>query len=414
MKILFVNSLYAPDIGGGAELQLAKRVEAARRSGHEVLVVTTTGGGEVVHDVINGVPAQRVPIRNVYWHHGAGRRSAAQRLLWHAFDANNSAMAEQLLAVARLFRPDVMVFHNLAGWSAAVWQVAQRLDVPAIQVLHDYYNLCPRSLMLRDDKPCQTICSPCKVFRSRRADASNGLSAVIGVSAAVLEPHVRFGLFSDVPIRRVIYNARKMAAPQARAIYASDTTGARRFGFIGTVAPWKGLGTLLDAFEGLTQRLPHPDLRLLIAGTGEPRYVAELKTRYAGTQIEFLGKVDPESFFSQLDVSVVPSLWNDPLPGVVFESLMSGVPTIGARRGGIPEMVTHEDNGLLFDPDSAGSLEQALHRMATTPQLLAHCRRRAVPSSSLFTDMDRVASEYEEVYQSVLRTGRPQASAAIA
>lgn len=398
MKILYVNALYAPFVGGGAELSLAMLAAGQQANGHEVLVATTTGDATMIEEMVAGVPVVRLPMKNLYWHYSERNPGTLRRLAWHARDIANASMVQALAGVVRRFDPDVISFHNLAGFSASVWQVARQFSKPAVQVLHDYYNLCPRSQMYRNEKNCAAPCGQCNIFRIGRAKASNQVDAVVGASQAVLDAHLRNGLFAEVASRKVINNARNYTAPR-RLDYPPT---AITFGFIGTVAPWKGIGTVLDAFERVLSKPGMEGIRMLVGGAGEAAYVNELKARHAASPIEFLGKVDPQQFFRQIDVSVVPSLWNDPLPGVVFESMIFGVPVIGARRGGIPEMVTHGANGLLFEPDLAGDLETCLLRMATEPGLLQACGERAHAASARYSDTGRVIDAYSRLYDELV------------
>ena len=398
MKILYVNALYPPHVGGGAELSLAMLAGGQHANGHEVMVATTTGEREAVEDRVAGIPVVRLPLANVYWQHTEKNPGTLRKISWHARDVDNSSMAEALEAVARRFDPDVISFHNLAGFSAAAWRVANVLRKPAVQVLHDYYNLCPRSQMFRNERNCAAPCGQCSAFRIGRAKASNQVDAVVGASHAVLDAHLRNGLFAEVTTRAVINNARNYTAP-LRSTYLAR---ARTFGFIGTVAPWKGVGLVLEAFERLRAEPGMSEIRLLIGGDGEAGYVSSLKARFASTQIEFLGKVDPQTFFQQLDVSIVPSLWHDPLPGVVFESMIFGVPVIGARRGGIPEMITDGVDGLLFEPDTAGDLEGCMRRLASEPGLLREFGESAHAASAHYSDTRRVIDAYYQLYEELV------------
>lgn len=400
MKVLLVNKLYAPDIGGGAELTLADLASGLQARGNQVMVVTTTSGDAVVESDVAGVRVTRLPLRNIYWHHGGARRGPLQRMLWHARDAHNAAMGHAAGEVIRGFDPDVISFHNLAGFSTAAWDAAFAQRKPAVQVLHDYYNLCPRSQLFRDGRNCDRPCGSCSLFRRGRAAQSNQLKAVVGVSHAVLDAHLRNGLFADVGVRKVINNARPFSGAPRRDYPSTATT----FGFIGTVAEWKGIRQLLDAFRSVASLAGMPALRLLVAGEGDPAYVADLRAAYASDRIEFLGRMNPAAFYARIDVSVVPSIWHDPLPGVVFESLLFGVPVIGARRGGIPEMITDRVNGLLYDPDAPDALASAIAAMANVPGRVGEYGLRAGADSGHYADMARVVTEHMAVYDAVAGT----------
>jgi GT2 family glycosyltransferase len=68
-------------------------------------------------------------------------------------------------------------------------------------------------------------------------------------------------------------------------------------------------------------------------------------------------------------VMVAPSIWPENSPFVIQEALLSGIPVIASRTGGIPELVAHGRNGLLFELGDVGGLHQALVRLLDEPGL---------------------------------------------
>ncbi len=377
MKILYVNSLYPPDTGGGAELVLQSQADAMARRGHEVTVLTIGAQAEDLASERQGsVAVLRARYRNRYFHFNADR-SAGEKLLWHVKDSNNPAMGAQAAQVARSVRPEVACLHNLAGWSVAIWGELQRLGIPVVQVLHDQYLLCAKSTMFRSGANCAGQCLDCRLLRLRHRRASNQVAGVIGVSRFILERILAAGFFSTVALREVIHNVSAGGMPQlppARDLRAEPVT---RLGFIGGLTESKGIRFLLDTWRDLDL----PRLTLCVAGRGEPDFVNRLRAQYAGCRVEFLGYTPPDDFFRAVDVTIVPSLWNDTYPGVVLESLGHGVPVNASRRGGIPEMVRDGCDGWLFDPAEPGSLAAILRAIAAHPESVsaaaAQCRRDA-------------------------------------
>jgi len=139
--------------------------------------------------------------------------------------------------------------------------------------------------------------------------------------------------------------------------------------------------------------------------------VEPLRQRYAHAPVRFLGRVAPRDFYPHIDVMVVPSIWNDTFPGVVFEALAFGKPVIGSRRGGIPEMIREGENGLLFEPDTPGDLIAALRHLAADADLRHRMGEAARRSAQPFLDRDRWIAQYQALYQSIahgsLRTAVP-------
>lgn len=94
------------------------------------------------------------------------------------------------------------------------------------------------------------------------------------------------------------------------------------------------------------------------------------------------------------DLTVVPSVWWDNAPQTVFESLSCGVPVLGANIGGIPDFVTHGENGLLFDANSRPSLRDRLIEAIENPWMVERLRASVRPTKSIEVH----AAEMERVY----------------
>ena len=413
MKVLYVNSLYPPDVGGGAEVALAAMVQGFRRRGQQVAVLSTHAGAGVLREQVDGVPVYRMANRNIYPFFPPQARPAWQRSLWHAIDSANLPMAHQAGTLIDEIAPELIVCHNLAGISAALWARAEARGIPVVQVLHDYYHLCPKVTMFRNDRPCAGPCGGCSVFRLPHRRASNAVAAVVGVSRAVLDTHLANGLFADVAVKAVVHNARSLPLPVERTVDRASGNRPFTVGYIGALTEIKGVQRLLQAFAQVAKATQRP-MQLLIAGTGKEEFVAQLQREHASDNIRFVGHVNAPEFFAGLDVCVVPSLWNEPLGLVVFEAIAAGVPVIGTRRGGIPEMLQHEVNGLLYEPTEAGALEASLQRLMDEPALLPALRRAGRASVAHFLDPERMLDDYEAIYRRVLkRDGQPDAVQAV-
>lgn len=397
LRILYLNTLYAPNIGGGAEITLKALVETMAARGHEVCVVTTGRRPQV--DDVDGIRVVRIGVRNLYWHFERAGIPRWKRAVWHLLDIYNPGMANAVMKVVDEFKPDVVSCHNLAGFSASVWSALSAAGVPLVQVLHDYYSLCPTSNMFRGGYPCTRPCTGCCALRMPHARLSGRVSAVVGISRFILERHLQSRRFAGVRMRAVIPNARqgKVAAPRAIA-----PEGTLRFGFIGTLAPAKGIELLLEAYASLTPGRHS----LCVAGRGEPEYERHLQAR-ASADIVFMGNVAAADFFPAIDVLVVPSLWHEPLGMVIVEAFMHGVPVLASRVGGIPELVEDGRNGWLFDPASPGELATRMRDLLAQEALLRSCADGALASACVHTEVDAWASRYESLLQQVLASDTP-------
>lgn len=357
MKIAIVSSLYPPIGTGGAERVAQGQAELLAARGHKVHVLTLGEPGTgTVRSTLNGVDVVREGIRNLYLP-GPAARSGWARAAWHARDVVNPSMAGVARARIAELAPDVIICHNIYGWSAATLPALSGLGIAIVQMLHDQYLRCVRSGMYRNE-PCGTPCASCRLMRLPHRAYSRVPDAVVGPSRFIIDDLVNAGYFRGVPVRVHIPNTSHLDT-RAQPTPALDGPEIV-FGFIGLLTPVKGIEPLLTAFRAAAA----PNWRLRIAGTGEPGYVQRLQAGHADPRIVFLGQQDPARFYLGLDATVVPSLCNDTLPSVVFESLVHGRPVIGSRRGGIPEMVDEGVSGLLYVPEEAAALAAALGRFA--------------------------------------------------
>lgn len=393
MNILFINTLYAPHIGGGAEITLKTLVDEFAARGHDVSVLTTGPDPGINEDQVDGIRVLRAGVSNLYWHHRKDKAPAWQRSLWHLRDSYNPTMGKIVENVVREIEPDLVCCHNLAGFSAAAWPAIKRAGVAVIQVLHDLYSICPNSNMFCQGRSCVSQCHRCKLFRLPHPRLSENVDCVIGVSRYVLERHLEFGLFSKAKIKTAIHNARNLPLIQRRT--SGESNGRITFGFIGTLVPAKGVELLIKAF---TAANAGSQAKLLIAGTGPALYEAELR-RYASDDVRFLGYVRPEDFYPKVDVLVVPSIWQEALGMVVVEAFAYGIPVIGSRRGGIPEMIKDGVNGFLFEPDQPSELHSLLKLLVDNPHYkLQDLKKQALSTSAPYLDIDSWILKYENTF----------------
>src|SRR5690606_276924 len=115
--------------------------------GHEVVVASLHPETAAQVDEVNGVKVIRVPLKNGYWPYRDTPPSKLSKLAWHVRDRKNPAMGQTIRQILKEEQPDVVSCHNLAGWSISVWDEIHAFGIPIIQVLHDFYLLCPNSNM---------------------------------------------------------------------------------------------------------------------------------------------------------------------------------------------------------------------------------------------------------------------------
>ncbi len=395
MKIALLNALYAPYQMGGAERSVQIVAEGLCRQGHSVCVVTLGESHLAPRSVINGVTVHRLPLENWYWPFGAPLTNAAQRAAWHLRDLYNRAMSARVGRVLDSERPDVLHTNGLAGFSVGVWSQAKRRGIRIVHSLRDYYLMCPPSAMYRKGRNCERICARCLPFAAYRRRATQSVHAVSGVSDFILERHMREGYFNDGQAAKVIFNP--MPAQVQRESVARPARGLV-YGYIGRVSPHKGVRWLLEAFV----QHASPDDQLVLAGTGDRRFVESMTAQFASPAVKFIGHADSRAFYEQVDVVVVPSLWHEPFGRTAIEPMGYGVPVIASNRGGLAEIVDDGVTGIVVDPDDTASLGRAMRRLSADPELVARLGANCGRQLSRFSAesiTDAYASLYAEVMQ---------------
>ena len=116
--------------------------------------------------------------------------------------------------------------------------------------------------------------------------------------------------------------------------------------------------------------------------------------------MRFLGlQRNVEPFMQAADCLVCPSLWAEAAGLVNLEAHASGLPVLASRIGGIPEYVADGETGLLFEPENAGALADAVVRLAADPDLVKRLGDNGRRAVSERYDRRVLATRYAELLQ---------------
>jgi glycosyltransferase involved in cell wall biosynthesis len=200
----------------------------------------------------------------------------------------------------------------------------------------------------------------------------------------------------------VLHHARDAATDQTDGIPA-DLPKEDFLLFVGELSRDKGLPTLLRAYESLGEK--RPPLLLIGRRTPDtPRHLPEGAVICGSWPHDHV-----MAAFRYCLFAVLPSICLDACPTTVLEAMASGCPVVTTTTGGIVDMVTDEENGLLVPPGDEFKLAEAVNRLLKDADLRAVLVAGARERIERFT-ASAVAERLEAVYTQVapqnLRTSK--------
>ena len=291
------------------------------------------------------------------------------------------------------FRPDVAFVHNVYPLiSPSVYHELHSLDIPAVQVLHNFRPFCPNGLFYTQGKICEA-CKGGNYLNAIQKRCYKDSYLLSGLYALTLGANRLAGMVRKISGFICLTEFFKIKMLEAGVpedklfvrpnfVYAPPLSPAVSDGgnyaiYMGRLSPEKGCWTLIRAFEQL------PQVPLKILGTGPLEQELRDHVRQKGIgNIEFLGFKSGEEKWQLLRNSlclVVPSEWYENFPVTVLEAYMAAKPVIASRMGGLPYIVEDGQSGLLFEAGKVNELVQKIQRLMEDPATAAGmgaCGRR--------------------------------------
>jgi glycosyltransferase involved in cell wall biosynthesis len=160
--------------------------------------------------------------------------------------------------------------------------------------------------------------------------------------------------------------------------------GTKNVLFAGHLFSSKGVHNLIKAFKNVSARIPAA--KLDIVGDGPEReklqqLAVSLKIQNSVIFHRAVPHADLPSFYARANVVVLPSVVAENCPLVVLEAMASARPVLGSRLGGIPELISENESGLLFTPNDADGLCEKIIDVLSDPELAAQmgqCGRQRI------------------------------------
>ncbi len=150
----------------------------------------------------------------------------------------------------------------------------------------------------------------------------------------------------------------------------------------------------------------YPDAHLVMVGEGDKRSELEsmIKEFELEDRVKLLGKLPHEETLAEIgksEVFVCPSLAEG--LGIVFiEAQACDVAVVGTRVGGIPDVIQHEETGLLVEPKNSEQISAALKRLLANQELRERLRQNAINRLDRF-DWNKIVEDVSNEYQKFIK-----------
>lgn len=401
MRILLVSDLYAPVIGG-IEMHVAGLAAELARRDHEVAVVT------LGHSSLPSLQREG----DVTIHRVDGWTNALQPFYRDGMrrfhpPVPDPGFVRGLARVARSFRPQVV---HCNGWSLySALAGAPRNDAKVVVTLHDFSLVCAKKTFVQRGSVCAGP-GPLKCLQCSRE--TYGLWKGAAISAGLrLSSTMHDRIDACIAASETVASTARAALPAEKIVVIpsfiptapADTDGGRPpflppddgyILFVGALGPHKGVDVLLRAYESIRTEIP-----LVLLGTrrhDSPRSYPE------GVAVEHDVPHDAVmAAWAHAGVGVVPSTCPEGFGLVAVEAMASGVPVVASKLGGLAELVTDRETGLLVPPGDAAALARALRELLEDGDLRTALGQGARERAREFTS-ERTTLQIEALYERVV------------
>ena len=366
-------------------------------------VIHLISGGDVggakthVHTLLAGLCKTETVLLACFTEGPFAREARELGIPVRVFDRGMRCAISQLAELIRQEKFEIIHCHgakaNLAGSL-----LRKRLGLPTVSTVHSDYRLDYMG------RPLAAL-----TYGSINKIALRQMDYWIGVSDLTtnmlhergFDPNKTFVIFNGVPFD--LGEPKLDRDAYLRSVGIEPEEGMTVFGIAARISPVKDMTTLIQGFAEAVKVCRKS--RLIIAGDGEQREQMEALAKQLcprGTVV-FVGWIsDTHSFYSALDVNMLTST-SEGFPYALPEGASRHCATIATRVGGVPSLIDHEVNGLLFEPKDVKTLTAYMIRLASDPALVRTYADRLYQKTRERFSVDATVARQKEIYEAILR-----------
>lgn len=369
MKILLINKFLYPK--GGDTISLLNTGTLLSLKGHQVLYWGMN------HPLNPNYKLSQYFVSNIDYNHAKGILAQMNMGLKILYSLEARRKIE---TVIQSEKPDIVHLHNFAHQiSPSILHVLKRYNIPSVMTMHDYKLVCACYKLLSNGRICE-LCSNQKHYHCFLKVCVKGskMKSLLNMFEMYLHHNI-LNIYSTINyfIAPSLFLKHKLIEMgfKGELVHLPNCINIDLFTpcyhwdemsivYFGRLSHEKGLFTLLNAVRGL-------DLKLKVIGTGPIKKDLELYIKSKNMlNVELMGYKTGESLRNEITKSmaiIVASEWYENNPMTIIEAFALGKPVIGARIGGIPELIENGKTGFLYEPGNAEDLHSKIEYLRKHP-----------------------------------------------
>ncbi|MFA5128341.1 MAG: glycosyltransferase family 4 protein [Patescibacteria group bacterium] len=377
MRILQINKFFYRR--GGSETYFFGLIDLLQKNGHEIVHFSTKSPANIPS------PYDDFFVNEINF----GKREGLVRDLKKVGHSLYSFEAKRKLEKLILkTKPDIAHLHNISHHlSPSILGVIKKYKIPVVQTLHDYQLICPNFKLFTKG----TVCERCKKYKYWNAVLhkcihDSRLQSCIEAKEMFFHKACQFyekGVNCFVTPSKFL--AEKLAAWQVKSNVENIPLflDANQFEpkyepgdyiiYFGRLAREKGIDVLIEALVGT-------EIKLKIVGDGPEKEKLKVESEKLKVNAEFIEHKSGKELHDLIRGAkfvALPSVWYENYPMSLLEAGALGKAVVGARLGGIPEIIFDGENGFLVEPGNADDLREKIQRLFGDNDLCERMGRRA-------------------------------------
>lgn len=402
MKILMVNHMFT-NFGGG-ETMLMAQANLLKAHGHNIEFFALDKEPYFIKDY---------KYSKYFPHIKSGIKNYLRHPIKYYY---NGDVKNALKKTIEEIKPNLIHCQFIDTFTYSIFDCFK--DIPTILTIHSPYRVfCPIGTYMNNERICKNGCEKGNYIPCIKNNCSHNIE---GNTRKALYSYIAFKNFKNVDYYITPSEALKKQVIFSKIIEDSNNiisipnfldrdmyntvpnyNNRGYFLYAGRLVKHKGVQYLLQAMKELPR-----NIEIHIAGTGE--FESELKhykNEYNLNNVKFLGHLTREQLFNEYQnciATLVASNWFEIFGLVNIESFINGKPVIASNIGGIPEIVEHNVNGLLFEPANIDQLKNCIMTYWNNPELVVQHGKNGYQKARNNYSEDRYYEQIIKIYQHVI------------